>query len=92
MAKQRSNEGNSIGLEVGQAEVFTEAPASPVRLVLLRSTNLTIVGPVTGNTYKFPGAGSYADVDALDAPGLLAKRSPSSCCSGETSPYFQVGG
>lgn len=90
MAKRSIDEGNSVGLEVGQAEVFTEAPASSVRLVLLRNANLKIFGPVTKNEYRFNGAGSYVDVDASDAPEMLSKRSPSSCCSGETSPYFEV--
>jgi hypothetical protein len=91
MAKRSVDEGNSIGLEVGQAEVV-DTPASTVRLVLLRNVRLNIAGPVTGQMYYFLGAGSYADVDALDAPGMLTKRSASSCCTGETSPYFQVGG
>lgn len=93
MAKRSSDEGNRIGLEVGQAEVFVEeAPASPVRLVLLKNIHLNILGPVTGQLYQFIGAGAYVDVDAADAPGMLAKRSKSSCCTGETSPYFEIGG
>lgn len=92
MAKRSVDERHSIGLESGQDEEIKDLPAAFVRLVLARDIVLKINGPVTGKQYVFNRAGSMVDVDASDVPGLLLKRSKSSCCSGETSPYFDVVG
>jgi hypothetical protein len=68
----------------------SELDPATIRLVLLKSVNLEVVGNFTGNTYWFYGAGSEQEVDVRDAEHLL-NRKIRSCCSGlEASPYFDV--
>lgn len=91
MAKRSTVERDS-DIRVEDSEAVSDDIVLSVRLVLLRNIKLKIRGPVTNTEYIFDGAGSFMDVDATDAPGMLAKRSASSCCSGHLSPYFAVGG
>lgn len=72
------------------AEAVTKSPT--VRLVLQRNIILNYTGKVTGNLYRFYGAGSIVEVDERDVPAMLAKdANKRSCCSGvETIPYFQI--
>ena len=71
-------------------DILEDDEPKSVQLMLLRPINLIIVGPATGKTYYFNGAGSVAAVDELDAPQLLEKRAAGSCCGNERSTYFQV--
>jgi hypothetical protein len=44
-------------------------------------------GEVTGQVYRWPGFGSVLDVDATDAPALLAMIRPATgCCGGPQNP------
>jgi hypothetical protein len=51
------------------------APRSAPRTVRFEytgATALTVVGPVSGRRYRFAAPGSVVDVDARDAPSLMA--------------------
>ena len=73
-------------------ELLEDDEPETVRLTLQRPVRLIITGPVTGKQYVFNGAGFSADVDALDAPQMLEKRSAGTCCGGQHQPYFLLGG
>jgi hypothetical protein len=51
-----------------------------------------VQGSVTGNIYKFYGAGFVLEVDERDAPVLLQKGIDKvSCCGGAKAyPYFAM--
>lgn len=79
-------------IELLDNRVKLEPPAS-VRLRSNYPGNLISTGAVTGKRYAFMGGGSTLDVDALDAPGMLARVfGGNSCCgSGVTAtPQFIV--
>ncbi len=46
--------------------------AAAVRFQYVGQTGLTVTGPITGRRYRFNGPGAAAEVDARDAPGLVA--------------------
>ena len=95
MEKRSSSKGRSEWVEDVEAisefrDILEDDEPKSVQLMLLRPVNLIIVGPATGKTYYFNGAGSVAAVDELDAPQLLEKRAAGSCCGNERPTYFQV--
>ena len=101
MAKRTITPGNSeLGFEESEAEDYSPQtfvdvtpPVISVRkLVLLQPLRLKINGPVTGQLYEFPCAGSILDVDARDAEIMLLKRQKSSCCGSDPGYYFQLVG
>jgi len=80
-------------IEEEEVPVPEEASNKTVRLVLLRNTNMKVLGSVTGYVYTFYGAGYELNVDERDAPKLLDMRRNSCNCSGMPGqPYFQLGG
>jgi len=101
MAKRAIDEGDRNRVEIDKGKV-EEIPSlvdfdlpEPVvqQLVLLKDVKLIVPGPVTGNTYVFPGAGSVVDVDILDVEGLLTKYGQRSCCGSDVpTPYFSLVG
>ena len=50
----------------------TGSPAHVVHFKYLGATGLTVVGPVSGRSYQFFGAGATAAVDPRDAPSVAA--------------------
>ncbi len=95
--EKRSNDGrNSERVEVVRdVPVITPKADTPktVRLVLQKNYKPLIVqGSVTGNIYKFYGAGFVLEVDERDAPVLLQKGTNQvSCCGGANAyPYFAM--
>ncbi len=92
MEKRSSDERDSERVEVVKEKPVKRFKAKTVRIVLLRSKIVNTKGSVTGNMYRFPGAGSILYVDERDAPALLAKGAGgTSCCSGiPVSPYFKL--
>lgn len=45
--------------------------------------NVVYIGPISGERYIFPGAGSILEVDSRDVPNMLAYRiGTSACCGG----------
>jgi len=92
--EKRSIDGrNSKRVEVVRdVPVKADAPKT-VRLVLQKNYKPLIVrGSVTGNIYKFYGAGFVLEVDERDAPVLLQKGIDKvSCCGGAKAyPYFAM--
>ncbi len=51
---------------------------------LLIDANVNATGYVTGNSYKFDGAGSVVDVDERDVENLVNKRQGGRQCCGGT--------
>jgi hypothetical protein len=47
-------------------------PVRAVHFKYLGATGLTVVGPVSGRSYQFFGAGATAAVDPRDAPSVAA--------------------
>lgn len=101
MAKRTIDESNRDRVETEEGEVEEiqqfvdfDLPGPVVQqLVLLKDMTLVIQGPVTGNEYRFPGAGSIVDVDERDVEGLLEKKNLRSCCGVDhPTPYFSLVG
>ena len=89
----RYSEQNRMRVKVEDTVVEEHSESETVQLILLKNVNLKIIGSGTGKEYYFPGAGSVADVDILDVPGFLSKKSGSGCssCSGlKASNYFAI--
>ena len=82
--------------EVEEIQQFVDfdLPAPVVQqLVLLKDLTLIVRGPVSGNEYRFHGAGSIVDVDERDVDALLKKDSRRSCCGSDVpTPYFSLVG
>lgn len=101
MAKRSIDESNRDRVETEEGKV-EEIPSlvdfdlpGPVvqQLVLLKDLTLIIRGSVSGNEYRFNGAGSIVDVDERDVEELLRKDSRRSCCgSDQPTPYFSLVG
>lgn len=80
-----------------QEKVTVEEVTAPVTIkvsyVKLQSqldARLLYTGQVTGKSYEWTRAGSVVEVDALDAPYLLSKRTKKqSCCSGSDIAVFK---
>jgi len=84
VAKRGFDERNSKRVDKVKSEVVK---AEGVLLQLLVHTKLKIPGPITGKPYLFDGSGSIVMVDAEDAPGLLERTRPGSCCGGVPGPH-----
>lgn len=103
MAKRNSVPRNADRVEAVDDRVEESFPLEVIdfdlptptvkQLVLQKDLVLKVVGPVTGDTYVFTGAGSVVDVDERDAPGLLEMVSSHGCCgSFGSSTYFTLVG
>lgn len=59
------------GVPQGPPPLGSATPRA-VHFKYLGSTGLTVVGPVSGQTYRFSGPGAVAAVDPRDAPSVAA--------------------
>ena len=67
-----------------------EPKTSLARIVLQHNIGTLIVqGAVSGNVYRFYGAGYSLEVDTRDLPELLARKR-GGCCGSEANPYFSL--
>lgn len=82
---------------VGEYTDLEESVSEPTEVVLrsLVDTDLTISGPVSGNEYHFPRAGSEVKVASEDKDLLLSKKSVRRVCCGappNASKVFELVG
>lgn len=103
MAKRNSVPRNADRVEAVDDRVEESFPLEVIdfdlptptvkQLVLQKDLVLKVVGPVTGETYVFNGAGSVVDVDERDVEFLLERISSTGCCgSFGSSTYFTLVG
>ena len=99
MAKRSINSRSSIrikpdGFSDGEEEFLASLDAPIIettKLALRKNLKLNIIGPETGNTYQFSGAGSVVDADNRDVAKLLEKGlNGKSCCGSPSTPYFEI--
>lgn len=82
---------SKLGTVVKDEPIVTriEQPKT-TRIVLQRNIGTLIMkGAVTGNEYRFYGAGYELDVANEDLPDLLSKKR-GGCCGSTASPYFSL--
>jgi hypothetical protein len=68
-----------------------EEEYTTVRVMLMKSMILKMVGHVTGKEYIFNGGGSIVEIDIEDMDYILEhNQSTPSCCGSYSSPNFEV--
>ena len=105
MAKRRSSKSTNLSSELDdkyeyddefEEDVLEEITARQyndrVKLRLkIGVKSFSIDGPVSGEHYKWLGAGSYLEVLQEDVADLLAKRlGARSCCGGDSNFVFEI--
>ena len=80
---------DTIKVSAKPIEVVEES--TTVRVMLMKSTILKMVGHVTGKEYIFNGGGSIVEIDIEDIDNLIEHNVRiQSCCGSFSSPNFEI--